>query len=154
MSGSGVVVFDYGAWSTRFPELAAVVAQPLAQQYFQETSLYLDNTPASRVQDLTQRALLLNLLVAHIAWLYSPLNTAGAAGLSGRIAGASEGSVSVTLAASALPGTAEWYALSRYGMQYWAATASLRTMQYMPGQGAAYRRQIASFPTRFGRGVF
>lgn len=154
MSGSGVVVFDYTVWAARFPSLAAVVNQPLATSYFQETSFYLDNTPASRVQDLNQRAMLLNLLVAHIAWLYSPLNTAGAAGLSGRVAGASEGSVSVTLADSPATGSEAWYDLSFYGRQYWAATAFLRTMQYKPGPGAAYRRQVAGFPIRFGRGGF
>lgn len=145
MSGSGVVVFDYAVWSARFPELAAVVGSPLATSYFAETTLYLDNTAASPVQDLVRRALLLNLLTAHMAWLGSPLNTAGAAGLAGRIVGASEGSVSVSVAAPS-PGTPEWYALSRYGIQYWAATASLRTMKYVPGPGAGYRRSVALYP--------
>ena len=66
----GVVIFDPAAFKLRYPEFSSV-DDALLQQYFTQATIYLDNTDFSRVSDLAVRAMLLNMLVAHIAFLYS-----------------------------------------------------------------------------------
>jgi hypothetical protein len=129
----GVVVFDYPTWSTRYPELAPFVAQPLAQEYFNEAQLYCDNTPASIITDLGVRATLLNMVTAHIAALNAPIGFQPSSPLVGRISGATEGSVSVQTQFDVAPGSAQWYAQTKYGAAYWQATAQFRSMLYVPG---------------------
>lgn len=90
-AGPGVVAFDYAAWSARFATLAANVGAAQAQACFEEATLYLPNTPTSPVRDVGRRALLLGLLVAHIATLALPEEQGGAGGLVGRVASASRG---------------------------------------------------------------
>lgn len=124
-----VVSFNYATWSARYPELSAV-GSDLAQAYFNEATLYLDNTDASLVQDINARATLLNMLTAHIAQLNMP----GSSPLVGRITNASEGSVSVaTTYSDAMPGSMAWYVQTKYGASYWQATAQYRMMRYIPG---------------------
>ena len=133
MSGTlnpGPVVFDYTAWTARYPEFATV-ASATAQLYFNEATLYLDNSTASIVQDGSpggQRATLLNMLTAHIAALAS-------AQMVGRIASATQGSVTVATDYGAQPGTAAWFNQTKYGAQYWSAVAMFRTMQYACNPG-------------------
>lgn len=59
-----IVTFDHGAGATRYPKLD--------QLYLDEVQLYCDNGPCSPVHDLRIRALLRNMLVAHIAQLNQP----------------------------------------------------------------------------------
>jgi len=128
----GVVVFDYGAWSVRYPILAAVTPQPLAQVYFNEAQLYCDNTPSSIITDDSvggERSTLLNMLVAHIATLNSPQS----AGQVGRVNSATQGSVSAQTQFDVPPGSAQWYAQTQPGASYWTATAKYRTFRYAPG---------------------
>ena len=66
------VVFDYSLWSLSYPELSGSVKAALAGAYFTEATLFLDNTDRSRVTDLGQRGMLLNMLTAHIAALNAP----------------------------------------------------------------------------------
>lgn len=127
-----VAVFDYAQWAARYPALAATVDANLAGAYFVEAGLYLDNTDCSIVADVTTRLVLLNMLVAHIA-LLNGASAAGAAGLVGRIASATEGSVTINADFNARPGTEQWYAQTQPGASFWAATAAYRTMQYVPG---------------------
>jgi hypothetical protein len=136
---SGIVTFDYSGWQSRYPELSSVSA-PTANAYFAEAGLYLDNTPCSPVQDLTLRGVLLNMLVAHIAKLNSPLDGGTSPDLVGRIASATEGSVSVSADYGA-PGGAAWYSQTKYGAAFWEATRFLRTARYTP----------PPFQPRFGR---
>lgn len=131
-----VAAFDYALWSTRYPALAATVAQPLAQAYFDEAGQYLDNTDASPVADLVERGRLLNMLVAHIA----ALEARAASGVVGRVSSATEGSVTV---ASELdtPGSAAWYSQTAYGLSYWQATKRYRGFLYVaPATPAQYGR--------------
>lgn len=128
-----VVSFDYSSWALRYPELAASVPQPLAQQYFNEATLYCDNTPCSIVTDLTMRAMLLNMVTAHIAALNAPLNGQASSPLVGRINTATEGSVSVGTQLDMPPGSAQWFAQTKYGLSFWQATAQFRSMRYVPG---------------------
>ncbi|HEV2540199.1 MAG TPA: DUF4054 domain-containing protein [Frateuria sp.] len=130
---TGVVVFDPAAFLVRYPEFASVSA-PLLQAYFDEAAMvYLDNTEASRVQQIEQRSVLLNMLVAHIAAINAGVNGQAASPLVGRIATATEGSVTVATAMDGVPGTAAWFMQTKYGASYWQATAAYRTMQYVPG---------------------
>ncbi len=129
-----VVVFDPAAFTARYPEFIAVNAIVLGM-YFAEATMHLDNTDNSRVSDVGQRTVLLNMLTAHIAAMNgSGVNGNGASGMVGRISSATEGSVSATAEyVAAKNGTMAWYLQTPYGAGYWAATASYRTMQYVQG---------------------
>ncbi|MEF3068037.1 DUF4054 domain-containing protein [Pandoraea apista] len=127
-----IVTFDYSAWTSRYPEFSSV-AQSLALDYFNEACLYLDNTDRSLVLDVPQRTMLLNMLTAHIAALNSGTNGQAASPLVGRIANATEGSVSVGTAYAEASGSRAWYDQTRYGAAYWQATAPYRTLRYRPG---------------------
>ena len=136
MSGStpGVVVFDYAGWSARYPELAAWVGQPLAQAYFDnDVAVLFDNSAASPVQDLTKRAALLNMIVAHVAALNAPLGGQASSPLVGRINSATEGSVSVQAEMAPPSNTSAYWMQTKYGAAFWQATASMRTFQHVAG---------------------
>jgi Protein of unknown function (DUF4054) len=133
MSCGGVVQFSYARWSARYPELAKWVSGATAQEYFNEAQLYCDNTRCSIVRDLCERALLLNMMTAHIAALNAPINGQAPSPLVGRIGGATEGSVSVQTQMDLPAGSAQWYAQSKYGLAFWQATAKYRMMMYVPG---------------------
>lgn len=77
--------------------------------------------------------MLLNMATAHIAALNSPLNGQASSPLVGRITNASEGSVSVQTQFDVPPGSAQWWAQTKYGAAFYAATAQFRVMQYFPG---------------------
>jgi hypothetical protein len=131
MSGTtnGIVVFSFAAWSARYPEFSAV-SVPAAQAYFDEATLYLNNTPSSRVSDVVQRALILNMITAHIASLAGQASSPDGS-LVGRITSASEGSVSVGTEYKA-PESAAWWVQTPYGSSAWSAMAPLRTMRWFP----------------------
>jgi len=127
-----IAAFDYAAWVLRYPEFGAVSAERAAL-FFAEAGLYLDNTDASPVGDVTYRGVLLNMLTAHIAALSGALEADGKpSGLVGRISSASEGQVSVSVDAGALPGSAAWFTQTPYGLAYWQATKRLRGASYVP----------------------
>jgi hypothetical protein len=135
----GVVTFDYALWAQAYPNLAAKADAPLAGTYFARATLYLDNTPSSRVCDLDQRQALLFLLTAHIAKLSQMAAAAGdGPGLVGRISQATQGSVSVSADMPNQPQGAAWYQQTTYGADYWAATAWLRTAIYVPPARGPY----------------
>lgn len=138
MSGTGIVTFDYETWSLRFPEFSETVGDTLAQLYFTEAAIYLDNTAGSLVTDVNQRAVLLNLLVAHIASLNVGSNGNPASPLVGRITQATQGSVSVSTDNGSTSPNAAWYLQTKYGAQYWQMTAGYRTMRYYRGAPPAY----------------
>jgi hypothetical protein len=128
-------VFSYADWSVRYPELSAYVVQATAQIYFNEATLYVDNTACSVICDASQggeREMLLNMVTAHIAALNAPLNGQTSSPIVGRISGATQGSVSVQTDFQ-VPGTAAWFAQTKYGAAYWQATVKYRSMRYAPG---------------------
>jgi hypothetical protein len=128
----GVTVsFDYQKWIARYPEFCSI-QEPTAQAYFDEATLYLRNDGTGPVSDETQQLVLLNMLTAHIAKLNATINGQAPSGLVGRISSASEGSVSVGIDAGSLPGSAAWYAQTRYGFAFWQATRAYRTAHYRP----------------------
>ena len=133
---SAPVVFSYSQWAARYPELAASVGQPQAQQYFNESQLYCDNSATSVIANdppIYERAMFLNMLTAHICALNAVLNNVPSSPLVGRISNGTEGSVSVATQNDYPPGTPQWYQQTKYGSAFWAGTAKYRTMRYVPG---------------------
>ncbi len=130
----GVVVFDYSRWAVRYPELASSVAENLATEYFDEATLYCDNTDCSPVCDLEMRRKFLGMVTAHIAKLNATLNGEEPSGLVGRISNATEGSVTVATDMQTNPGSEQWFSQTRYGASFWAASAQFRRMEYVVGQ--------------------
>lgn len=140
-----IVVFDIDAFRARYPEFASV-SDDLLNAYFAEATVYLNNTDCSPVTDVAVRAVYLNMLVAHIAAMNSGVGGQAPSGLVGRVASASEGSVSVSLADVPQSQASWWYLQTHYGAAYWQATAAYRTVRYVPGAspsnypGHYYRR--------------
>lgn len=132
---TGVVQFNYTTWSVFYSKLAAKITRELAELIFEMAELYCDNTPCSPVQNLKQRSMLLNMLVAHIAIINYGANGNDPSPLVGRISQATEGTVSVTAANDYPPGTAQWYQTTTYGSQFYAATGQFRTGFYMAPAG-------------------
>lgn len=126
-----VAVFNYAAWSNRYPELSAIDSG-LAAEYFGEATLYLDNTDTSVVPcdavTYQPRLALLGMVTAHIA----ELNRPGGAQLVGRINSATQGSVSVSAEMGPPSGSSAWFLQTKYGAAYWQATAKFRTFRYAP----------------------
>jgi len=128
------VTFDVAAFRTRFPEFSNVTDAQLRATFDEAGALYLDNTDASPVSSLIARASLLNLLVAHLTQLTSGSAAQAALPLVGPVTNVSEGSVSIAGSPAALPSSAAWYGLTKYGASFWAAAAAYRTMRYVPGR--------------------
>jgi hypothetical protein len=126
------VTFDPAAFKARYPEFAAVT-DPLLQTYFNEAGLYLSNADNSPVADLSRRAVLLNMLTAHVADLGGVLSADGKPRPVGRISQASEGSVSASFESDPpTPGSGAWFKQTQYGAAFWQATSSLRGFRYIP----------------------
>ena len=127
----GIVVFDPVGFVARYPEFSTV-SNPLLTDYFTEATIYLNNTDTSPVLDLNIRAMLLNMLVAHIAAINSGINGQAASPLVGRINSATEGSVSVGTDMGPVTNSQAWYLQTKYGASYWAATSIYRRFLYVP----------------------
>lgn len=138
MSGtSWIVVFNYQLWSTLYPEFGATVNEPQAQQFFDLATLYVDNTPCSLVPFSNAsgnpiRAPILGMITAHLAQLQSGSSVQPAGPLVGRISDVSEGSVSISTDVTGLPGSAVWFAQTRYGLNAWQAMAPFRAGMFIP----------------------
>lgn len=126
------VSFDSAAFLLRYPEFSTVPV-PLLEQYFIEAGVYCNNTDTSPVTNEPLRSILLNMLTAHLAKLYSGANGQGAAGMVGRINSATEGSVSVSAEMGPATGSNAWFLQTQYGAAYWQATSAFRTARYRPG---------------------
>jgi Protein of unknown function (DUF4054) len=137
MQAPPMVVFDYTAWVARYPEFTNV-SQTMAQAYFDEATLYFAN--CGWQASLPQAPTLLNMLTAHIAWLYAPRDEDGnpsssgqtAPQLVGRISTTSEGSVSVStdLTSNAGSPSQDFFTQTKYGFAFWQATAQFRSFRY------------------------
>jgi hypothetical protein len=122
-------VFEYQTWAFQFPELAVSVPPGQAAGYFARACNFISNTPRSRIQDIPTRTALLYLATAHIAAMNATVNGQAPSNLVGRISSATEGSVSVSTEMTA-PGSAGWWATTRYGYECWSAMAPYRTFHY------------------------
>lgn len=143
------VTFDYAAWQAMFPDFANV-SSAYATSCFTRATFLCQNNAANPVVsrsfgDTTQLTYFLNLLTAHICWLNAPQvngipNTTGGASpspLVGRVSQASEGTVSVStdLGAGNMPQGMAYYAQTKWGLEYWQASAGYRQGPYIPGVG-------------------
>lgn len=124
-----VVAFDAAVFKARYPEFAAVSDVTLSA-CFTEAGLYLSNTDTSPVQNVGRRLILLNMLTAHVAFIGGLLGTDGQARPVGRLASASEGSVSASFE-NLTPGSASWFQQSQYGAAFWQSTTNLRGFRYV-----------------------
>ena len=123
------VVFNPAAFKARYPEFTAVADLSLTA-CFDEAELYLSNADNSPVQNLNRRAILLNMLTAHVAYIGGLLSADSMPRPVGRLSQASEGSVSAAFENLA-PGSASWFQQSQYGAAVWQATTSLRGFRYV-----------------------
>lgn len=139
------ITFNYDAWIAMFPEMSGI-SSAMAGGYFIRANSFCANSIenpffcADPTGGLLQN--LLYLLTAHLAWLNAPRDangnpssTGGADTIPpvGRVQSAGEGSVNVSLDmgdANAGSPSQAWYMQTRYGSEYWYATAGIRTARY------------------------
>lgn len=135
MQPNGGAIFNYVLWAMRYPELAAFVSQPLAQMYFNEATVYVDNSRTTIISNCnSELSTLLNMVTAHIAALNAPLGGQASSSIVGRINSATEGSVTVSSEMKTPGSNSEaWFNQTKYGAAYWQAISKYRTMQYVPG---------------------
>jgi hypothetical protein len=131
-----IVAFNFQTWAARFPEFIPAVTEPMADRFFAEACLYINNTDSSPISadpPNGPRAMILDLATAHVAKLYKGTNTDPASGLVGRLSQAAEGSVNVSteLEPGAEPSRA-WWVQTPYGFSVWQATAPYRIGIYIP----------------------
>lgn len=153
----GPVVFDYAWFQRYYPTIAEWIDPDVAQGYFDLACVFCDNRdvggaapvgnlifdffgcPGSRwffgspVRDIPTRQRMLGLLTAHIATLFASLNGQPSPSLVGRISGATEGSVSVSVDIPDIPG-AEWFTQTKYGFAYFEMTKAYTNFRYIPGR--------------------
>lgn len=138
------VEFDYALWRATYPELSHVTS-PTAQSYFAVASTLHRNDGGGPVRCNDTQLQLMNMLVAHIAQLFSPTpDGSPSSQLSGPITSASEGSVSVGVKPLEASGSMTWLTQTKYGSLYWYAMTPYRTMRYIPGP----RRVFDPFQTQ------
>jgi hypothetical protein len=133
-----VVVFNQTAFLARYPEFGSVDPTAIGL-CFDEACLYCNNTDSSRVTDINMRASLLNMATAHIVALN--FGTTGSTNnpaapptpLVGRQSSVSEGGVHVSVDMMSKSEAASWWNQTKYGAAFWRASASYRTMLYVPG---------------------
>lgn len=133
----GVVEFDNAEFIAAWPVFTGI-SSALNQQAFNIATLFLNNTCGSFVRDANQRMALLYMLTAHITFLNNGSNDGAgnvtpAPGVVGRIDSATEGSVSVSVSYSSEVSQSEaFYIQTKWGAQYWEATAWTRTALAIP----------------------
>lgn len=129
-----VAIFSYAKWIARYPEFAAV-SEGTAAGYFGEACIYHCNDGTGPVCDPNAQLALLNMMTAHIAARYAIRAGKLANPLVGRIASATEGSVTVSVEDDYEPGSDQWYQQTPYGSDYFAATTPYRTALYRAPPG-------------------
>lgn len=132
--GGAIASFNYEIWQAQFRKFTTV-SQVQAQGYWNEACLLHNNTGNGPVNDPVMQQTLLNLIVAHIAFLdvgHDGNPSAASQGLVGRVSSASQGSVSLS---TDMPGIGEneaFWAQSEYGIRYHRAMLPFRTFRYRP----------------------
>jgi hypothetical protein len=126
-----VATFDYGSWSAQYPDLVPTVSSAQAQAYWNIAVLYHRNDGGGPISDVTMQQTLLNMVTAHIAMLRSSDSQGNPPPtLVGRIASASEGSVSASTDYPVSPSGA-WFNQTQPGAMYWELTSSFRSFRYV-----------------------
>lgn len=126
----GVVRFEPGVFKAAFP-MFVTVSDGALQLYFAYATLLLNNTCGSTVCDATVREALLNLLVAHIAAMFSGVNGQPPSGTVGRVDKATEGSVNAGFDMGQVNQGAAWYMQTQWGAMYWTMTGRFRQFFYV-----------------------
>lgn len=128
-----VVTLDIASFRAMYPEFSNVPDEILPFLFNQSTD-YLNNTDYSLVDDVVKRERLLYMLMAHLAYVrYGDNRKRGGSGMVGRIASATEGSVSASFDLGPIEFRYAWYTQSPYGMGFWQATKVYRMANYYPG---------------------
>lgn len=138
--GTPSYVFNYNTWVSTFPELAGVSEAQATLYFYSFAQLYVRNDGGGPVNDPTMQAGLLNLTTAHIARLFSSqtngVSTTGGSTspspLVGRIATATEGTVTVNTEMPDQQPNAAWWNQTPYGAAVWVALKPFRTFRYLP----------------------
>lgn len=126
------VAFNVTKFRARYPEFASVADATLTAIFTDETPFYLDNSDASPYAP-DRRLVLLNMLVAHIAYIGGALNADGMPKPVGRVSSATEGSVSANFeGVTPTPGSGAWFQQSQYGAAFWQATTAHRSFFHCP----------------------
>jgi hypothetical protein len=126
-----IVSFDPTAFKIRYPAFAGV-ADAMLTACFNDAGFYLSNSDGSPVQDVGRRERLLWMVTAHIAYLGGALSADGLPRPVGIMTSATEGSVSIGIAApTATPGSGEWFKQTQWGAQFWQATTALRGFRWV-----------------------
>lgn len=116
-----VVTFDPTTFTGVYPRFAGVLTDAQLNEAFNVACLQLDNSNTSIVpydpaNGVNERQTILNLLTCHIATI-----ALWGDGQSGPVAGASEGSVSVSFSVPDAA-NASWFKLTSCGQMYWQST--------------------------------
>lgn len=156
MSGSSTpVVYDYDTWVLMFPEFSTTVPNTtVGQGFFNRACLLLDNTDCAIVPNCPptyERAILLDLLTAHIAVLSvgSSLTKNAASPLVGRITNATQGSVSVAASMGPVTTSSAYFMQTSYGAEYWQASAGYRAGgRYAPGSVPNFSDRLGGYGQR------
>jgi hypothetical protein len=131
-----VATFNYASWVQAFPAFSdspgpAVITGSvlsLAQVYCRNDGTGPINDPNTQLQAL-------NLMVAHIAQLlYPPANNGLPVGNVGRLASATQGSVSASFEVQGPP-SAAWFLQTQYGATYWQLILPFRVGFYSAFRG-------------------
>lgn len=124
-------VFSPTLFAQTYPELS-YINPTQAQGYFNQAVLFHANDGSGPVEDAGQQLTLLNMVTAHLCFLFAPKRDGEPmqADTVGRISDANQGTVSASLENEYPPGTPQWWQQSRYGSAYWAATVAYRTFRY------------------------
>lgn len=147
----GSVTFDYDEWTQAFPELASI-SSIRAQMAFNVAALRISADDDSEIPDACQRKTVLYYLTAHVAVLMSQAATSSvdpdtgtatiSPGMTGRVASATEGSVSVSTEGftSANASSLEtWLNSTQYGALVWQMIAPLFGPFYVAAPSRAGR---------------
>ena len=140
----GVIVqFSYAGWQSTFPEFGNI-SSGAATGFFNRAVMIHRNDGGGPIDNPTTQLNLLNLVVAHLAWLNSPRDANGlpsstgtepAPALVGRITSAGQGSVNVSVDAGQPQISSEaWWQQSRFGAEYWTSSEPFRIARYMRGR--------------------
>jgi hypothetical protein len=133
---TGIAVWNPGIFLAMFPEFTdSYNANPARYEaiFNYRAPRFLNNDTTSPVCDVQKRLGLLNMLVAHIAYLNGALSADGQTRPVGRVSDGAEGSVSASFDyAPATQNNGQWFNQSQYGAEFWQATSSLRGFRYSP----------------------
>lgn len=150
-----VVVFDPAAFKLAFPQFAGATDGSLTALFTMIGFSFIDNSDASIVVNVDQRGAMMNFLMAHMLTLFGWVDENGTvtpgSGVVGRVASATEGSVSTSLAYNIPMGAgAAWYSQTPYGAAYWVMTAPFRSFHYVAAGRSGIGRSLDYLSTGIG----